>query len=108
MPLIPRATEPRRRTVRRASDSASADGVILDQLRDLTSQLEIHLADERKRDEIVDIIYKLFVTGNGSPSFQERVRVVEGWLANIKTALKGVGLIVLGYIVTRIWEVLYP
>jgi len=108
MPLTQRSDEPRRRAVRRSSDSASADGVILDQLRGLTSQLEIHLAEEKKRNEIVDIIYKLFVTGNGSPSFQERVRVVEGWLTNIKTILKAVGLIVLGYIVTRIWEVLYP
>jgi len=108
MPVTQRSDEPRRHTIRRVSDGASADGQILEQIRDLTSQLEIHLADEKKRSEIVDSIYKLFVTGNGVPSFQEKVRTLEGWVDGIKKMLMAGGLIILGYILTRLKEVLYP
>jgi len=107
--MIKRSEEPRRKHIRRAADSASADGDILDQLNTLQTQITIHLADETKRNQVVDIIYELFVTGkNGTPSFQEQVRTLQAQLITIKWIAAAVFLSGLTFLLARLWEALFP
>ena len=108
MPIIKRNDEPRRKHVRRVSDSASADGDILEKISNIATDLKIHLAEETKRNEVVDIIYKLFVTGNGTPSFQEKVRTLEASAKTNKYFVLIIILSFLGYALSRFWLILFP
>ena len=101
---IDRDPYPRRKSVRRATDRDEIDF----QLQEIGDDLIIHITDEGKRNKIVEELYKLLVTGNGVPSFQERVRVLESWVKGVTYFLSAVGIMVLGYLLARFWEIIFP
>jgi hypothetical protein len=56
-----------------------------DMLYTLSAKLDVLIVDDLDRGSKVDGMYKLFVTGNGTPSFQERVRILETFMESCKT-----------------------
>ena len=101
---IARDPYPRRKTVRRKSDRDEIDF----QLQEIGDDLVIHITDEKKRNEIVDELYKLLVTGNGVPSFQERVRILESWVKTMTYFISAIALMIVSYLLTRFWVILFP
>ena len=101
---IDRDPYPRRKSVRRKTDRDEIDF----QLQEIGDDLIIHITDEGKRNKIVDELYKLLVTGNGVPSFQERVRVLESWVKGVTYFLSAIGIMILGYLLARFWEIIFP
>jgi hypothetical protein len=101
---INRDPYPRRKTVRRKSDRDEIDL----QLREIGDELIIHITDEQKRNKIVDELYKLLVTGNGIPSFQERVRILESWVKTMTYFISAIVLMIVSYLLTRFWVILFP
>ena len=101
---INRDPYPRRKTVRRKSDRDEIDF----QLQEIGDDLVIHITDEKKRNEIVDELYKLLVTGNGVPSFQERVRILESWVKTMTYFISAIVLMIVSYLLTRFWVILFP
>ena len=53
----------------------------------LTSKLDQHIVENEDSGKKVADTYKILVTGNGVPSFQERVRNIETWIKYEKYAL---------------------
>lgn len=50
----------------------------------LSGKLDIHIMDNTEHGSKVDSMYKLFVTGNGTPSLQERIRILEQFMEDCK------------------------
>ena len=60
---------------------ATKNQQILDAVNLLANELHLHIAESAEPKRQTEEMYKLFVTGNGNPSFQERLRNAERWIA---------------------------
>jgi len=60
---------------------ATKNEQILDAITKLGGELHMHIAESAESKRQTEVMYKLFVTGNGNPSFQERLRNAERWIA---------------------------
>ena len=79
-----------------------------DTLLRLDSKLDIHIKDNEESGLKVKDMYKLFVTGNGVPSYQERVRSIENWIRIEKFVLAISFTTIATDIVMRVWALVTP
>ena len=57
-------------------------------LQSIGTQLAVHIAGDKDRDEKTDAMYKIIVTGNGEPALPEVVRSQGEWIEGQKNIIK--------------------
>jgi hypothetical protein len=57
---------------------------VFDKLSELSSSLELHIATDKPNADKIAAMYKILVTGNGTPSLPETVRTHEAWMVTRK------------------------
>ncbi len=77
---------------------------VLDKVTELEHILDKHVSAQEDRDEKVDKLYEMIVTGNGDLSHAERLRIVERYQDNQRKAYLFIGAIIGGDIILRIWQ----
>jgi len=92
----------------RTDKMATKNEQILSALRDLEKKLDTHITENVELGKKTESMYKLFVTGNGQASFQERLRNNEKWISGEKKYFCIVTGIIIGDIVIRVWDKIYP
>jgi hypothetical protein len=82
---------------------------ILSAIKDLEKKLDLHIAENVDVCKKTDSMYMLLITGkNGDPSFSERLRNTEKWITSEKRLILLVITIVMGDIVVRVRDKIYP
>jgi len=89
-----------------ANTNTSKIQQVLDKVIDIEHSLDKHIEAQKERDEKVDKLYEVVVTGNGELSHAERLRMVERYQAGQRKAVYFVSAIVAGDLVLRFWQLL--